>query len=58
VELRNASTVLVKSCQQKIPLGRPRQRWKGIIKMILRVLGVCVWNGFIWFRIISCGRLV
>jgi hypothetical protein len=58
VEQSNASTVLVKSFPQKRPLGRPRHRWKGNIKMVLRILGVQVWNGFIWFRIMSYGRLV
>jgi len=33
------------------PVGRPRHRWKGTIKMDLQEVGWGVWTGLIWFRI-------
>jgi hypothetical protein len=39
---RNAYRILVREPEGKIPLGRPRRRWVGSIKMDLREIG---WDG-------------
>jgi hypothetical protein len=41
-------TVLVGKLEGKIPLGRPRCRWEGNIKMGLREIGI---NGANWIRL-------
>jgi hypothetical protein len=33
------------------PLGRPRRRWEGNIKMDLQEVGSGVWAGLIWLKI-------
>jgi hypothetical protein len=45
---RNAYTILVRKPEGKGPLGRPRRRWEGNIRMDLREIG---WSGLIWLRI-------
>ena len=47
-ENKNVLQVLVGNPEGKIPLRRPRYRWKSNIKM--EKLGGKVWAGFIWFR--------
>jgi hypothetical protein len=44
-EERNAYGVLVVKSEGKRPLGRPRHRWVGNIKMDLRVIG---WRDVDW----------
>jgi hypothetical protein len=39
MEKRNAYRILVGKPEGKIPLGRPRRRWVGNIKMDLREIG-------------------
>jgi hypothetical protein len=46
--------VLVGKPEGKIPLGRPRHRWKDNIKKDLQEVGV--WTGFSWLRIEIGGR--
>jgi hypothetical protein len=41
-EKRNAYRILVGKPEGKKPLGRPRRRWEGNIKMYLRGIG---WGG-------------
>jgi hypothetical protein len=43
--------ILVGKSEGKIPLGRPRRRWVGNIKMDLRGIGWDEWTGLIWLRI-------
>jgi hypothetical protein len=52
-ETRIAYRLLVGKPEGKRPLGRPRPRWVGNIKMDLREIGWdgMGWFGFIWFRI-------
>jgi hypothetical protein len=38
-EMRNAYKILVAKPDRKIPLGRPRRRWKDNIRMDLREIG-------------------
>jgi hypothetical protein len=45
-EKRNACRILV----GKRPLGRPRRRWVGNIKMDLREIG---WDGVVWIGLIG-----
>jgi hypothetical protein len=45
-EKRNACRILVGKPEEKIPLGRPRRRWKDNIKMDLKEIG---WGGMDWF---------
>jgi hypothetical protein len=42
---RNAYRILVGKPECKRPLGRPRRRWVGNIKMYLREIG---WDGVDW----------
>jgi hypothetical protein len=49
-EKRNANRILVGKPDGTRPLGRPRRRWVGNIKMDLRQNGM-VWIGLIWLRI-------
>jgi hypothetical protein len=44
-EKRNAYGILVGKPGEKRPLGRPRSRWKGNIKMHIREIG---WGGMDW----------
>jgi hypothetical protein len=44
-EKRNAYRILVGNPEGKRPLGRPRRRWVGNIKMDLREIG---WIGMGW----------
>jgi hypothetical protein len=44
-ERRNAYSILVGKPDGKRPLGRPRRRWGGTIKMYLREVG---WDGRDW----------
>jgi hypothetical protein len=44
-EKRNAYRTLVGNPDVKSPLGRPRRRWMGNIKMDLREIG---WGGIDW----------
>jgi len=42
--------VLVGRPEGKRPLGRPRHRWRVILKWIFKKWDVEAWTGFIWFR--------
>jgi hypothetical protein len=44
-EKLNAYRILVGKTEGKRPLGRPRRRWMGNIKMDFREIG---WNGIDW----------
>jgi hypothetical protein len=59
-EKRHACRVLVGKPEGKRPMGRPRHRWVGNIKMDLREIGWdgMVWIGLIWLRIGSSGGLL
>jgi hypothetical protein len=59
-EKRNTYRILVGLPEGKGPLGRPRRRWMGQIKMDLREIG---WDGMvgiglIWLRIGTSGGLL
>jgi len=43
--------ILVGKSERKRPLGRPRLRWEGNIKMDLHEVGWGAWTGLIWLRI-------
>ena len=47
-EKRDAYRVLVGKPEGKRPLGRPRLRWNGNIKMNLQEVGWGAWTGLIW----------
>jgi hypothetical protein len=47
-EKRNACRVSVGKREGKRPLGRPRRRWEGNIKMTLREMG---WDGLGWMHL-------
>jgi hypothetical protein len=55
---RNMYRFLVGKPEGKRPLGRPRRRWEGGIKMDLREIGRGVWSGFTWLRIGTVGGLL
>jgi len=55
VERRGVYGVLVWKPEGKIPLGRPRRRWKDKIKMDLQEVGCGVVTGSSWLRIRSGG---
>jgi hypothetical protein len=44
-EKRNAYRTFVGKLEEKRPLGKPRRRWMGYIKMDLREIG---WSGMDW----------
>jgi hypothetical protein len=46
--IRNAYNILVGKPEGKRPLGRPRHRWEGYIRIDLRELG---WEGVDWIRL-------
>jgi hypothetical protein len=54
-EGRDVYRVLVGKPERKRPLGRPRRRWEGNIKMDLQEVGCGVWTGSNWFRIETGG---
>jgi len=43
---------------EKRTVGRSRRRWENNIKMDLKIIGLVVWAGFIWFRIGANGGLL
>jgi hypothetical protein len=47
-EKRNIYRILVGKPEGKGPLGRPRRRWVGTIKMDLREIG---WDGMDWIDV-------
>jgi hypothetical protein len=47
---------LVGKTKGKIPLGIPRCRWEGSIRMYYRETDERVWIGFIWFRMGTSGK--
>jgi hypothetical protein len=49
-EKRNAYRILVGKPERKRPLGRPRRRWVGTIKMDLREIG---WGGMDWVNLVQ-----
>jgi hypothetical protein len=50
-EKRGVYRVLVGKLEGKRPLGRPRSRWEGNIKMDLQEGGWEAWTGMIWRRL-------
>jgi len=50
-ERRGVYKVLMRKHEGKRPLGRPRRRWEGNIKMDIQELGCGVWTGSSWLRI-------
>ena len=50
-ERRRLYRVLVGKPEGKRPLGIPRHRWEGNIKMDLQEMGRGAWTGMIWFGI-------
>ena len=49
-EERGAYRVLVGKPEGKRPLGRPRRRWVGNIRMDLQEVGLGMWTGLGWPR--------
>jgi len=43
--------------EAKRPLGRPRCRWEGDIKMDIQQIGWRAWTGMFCLRIVTSGRL-
>jgi hypothetical protein len=56
-EKGGAYRVLVGRPEGRLPLGRPRHRWKDNIKMNLQEVG-CAWTGLSWLRIGIGGGLL
>ena len=54
-ERRGMYRVLVRKPEGKRPLGRPRRRWKIIIRWIFRKWDVVTWTGLIRDRIGTVG---
>jgi hypothetical protein len=57
-EERKVYKVLVGKPEGKRPLGRPRRRWEDGVRMNLKEIGLGVWIGFNWLRIVAGGRLL
>jgi hypothetical protein len=49
-EMRNACKTLVGKPEDKSPLGRPRHRWKGNIRIDLREIG---WEVVDWMHLVQ-----
>jgi hypothetical protein len=49
-EKRVLFTVLLRKHNGKRPLGRPRHRWEGTVKIDLKEIRGEAWTGFIWLR--------
>jgi len=54
-ELKGIYKVLGDKPEVKRPLGRPRRRWEGNIKIDLQEVGCGVWIGSSWLRIGTSG---
>jgi hypothetical protein len=54
-EMRNAYNIFVVKHDGNRPLGRPRRRWEGNIRMDLREIGGRVWIDCIWLRVWTSG---
>jgi hypothetical protein len=54
-ERRGLYRVLVEKPERKRPLGRPRRRWEGNIKMDVQEVGWRAWTGWIWLGIETGG---
>jgi len=46
--MQNAYNILVGNHEEKRPLGRPRRRWEGNIRMNFREIG---WKGVDWIHL-------
>jgi hypothetical protein len=57
-EKRNAYRIRMGKSEGKRPLGRPRRRWVGNIKIDLREKDGMVRTGSIWLRIGTSGGLL
>jgi hypothetical protein len=58
-EVRGACNILVGRSEGRRPLGRPRRRYGRItLSWVLGKWGLGIWNGFIWIRIGTGGRLL
>jgi len=50
-ETRGLYRVLVGKLEGKRPLGRPRRRWRVILRWIFRMWDVGLWSESSWLRI-------
>jgi hypothetical protein len=57
-EKRNVYRLLVGKPEGKRPLGRPRRRWIGNIKMGLLEIGWSIMDWMVWLRIGTGGQLL
>jgi hypothetical protein len=57
-ERRGAYRALVGKPEGRRPLGRPRRRWRIILKWIFERLGEGAQTGLIWLRIGTDGGLL
>ena len=57
-EGRSVFKILTGKPIEKIPLGRPRRRWKDNISMDLKEIGVNMMNGMVLLRIGFIGELL
>jgi hypothetical protein len=48
---RNPYMILVGNPEGKRPLGRPKRRWRIILRWILERWDRVVWTGLIWLRL-------
>jgi hypothetical protein len=56
-QVRDEHNFLVGKREGKSPLGRYKQRWKVTVRIDLREIVWNVWNGFIWLKIGTSGRI-
>jgi hypothetical protein len=49
-EIRGVYRLLVGTPEEKRPLGRPRRRWRIILRWIFRKWDVGEWTGSSWLR--------
>jgi hypothetical protein len=57
-EMRNSYNISATKPEGKTPLGRPRRRWEGNIRMDVWEMAWEGATGFIWLRIGASGRFL
>jgi hypothetical protein len=56
-EQRKLHKIFVGKSEGKRPLGKPSCRWENGVRMDVREIGLGVWSGSVWLRIVTGGGL-
>jgi hypothetical protein len=58
VQERSTFKILFSKHEGKRSVGKPWHRWENNIKMNVKSISGKLWTGFIYFRIVTIGRLL